>query len=121
MGSCDFSLEFFTYDNVDGDFNLTTFALAPEDLNIKIPFIKAAQSIIGSKLKLFSTPWTAPKWMKTDQVISGYWTLKGDVGGPYYQTWANYFIRLVLDVVVNGHLGQAMEIGHVEMIMLMIF
>lgn len=44
-------------------------------------------------LKLFSSPWSAPGWMKTSGKMSGDGILKGDIGGPYYQIWANYFVR----------------------------
>lgn len=44
-------------------------------------------------LKLFSTPWGAPAWMKENNDFGAAGTLKGDVGGQYYQTFANYFIK----------------------------
>jgi glucosylceramidase len=52
-----------------------------------------ARDLAGSKLKLFSTPWGPPAWMKTNGLMHGNGMLKGVVGGPYYQTWANYFVR----------------------------
>jgi glucosylceramidase len=52
-----------------------------------------AQALVGSNLKLFSTPWAAPGWMKTNGMMHGYGMLKGSLGGQYYQTWANYFVR----------------------------
>lgn len=36
MASCDFSTHQYSYDDVDGDFQLQHFALAPEDLKYKV-------------------------------------------------------------------------------------
>ena len=48
---------------------------------------------LAPNLKLFTSPCAAPGWMKTDGTMNGEGTLKGAVGGQYYQTWANYFVR----------------------------
>lgn len=40
MASCDFSTHVYSYDDVDGDFNLTNFALTIEDYNYKVGFAK---------------------------------------------------------------------------------
>jgi glucosylceramidase len=56
----------------------------------KIPFVKMAQRLSPHELKLFSSPWIAPDWIKTN--ISSN-KLKGDIGGEYYQYWANYFVK----------------------------
>lgn len=39
MAGCDFSTREYSYDDVNGDFNLTNFALALEDLNYKVSII----------------------------------------------------------------------------------
>jgi glucosylceramidase len=39
MAGCDFSTREYSYDDVDGDFNLTNFALTLEDLNYKVSWI----------------------------------------------------------------------------------
>jgi glucosylceramidase len=36
MASTDYSTRVYSYDDVDGDMALTNFALAPEDLNLKV-------------------------------------------------------------------------------------
>lgn len=36
IGSCDFSTHPYSYDDVDGDFNLNKFQLAKEDLTLKV-------------------------------------------------------------------------------------
>ncbi|KAL8563547.1 hypothetical protein ACOMHN_060863 [Nucella lapillus] len=95
MASCDFSTHQYSYDDVDGDFALKNFSLAPEDLKFKIPFIQQAASMSQRGIQLFGSPWSAPAWMKTNQNMTGNGTLVGQPGGPYYKTWANYFVRFL--------------------------
>ena len=45
---------------------------------------------------MFGSPWSAPAWMKTNKNMTGNGTLIGEAGGPYYKTWANYFVKCVL-------------------------
>uniref|UniRef100_A0A914CTM2 Glucosylceramidase n=1 Tax=Acrobeloides nanus TaxID=290746 RepID=A0A914CTM2_9BILA len=102
IASTDYSTRVYSYDDVDGDMALTNFALAPEDLNLKIPLVKWAQTLSGNKLRLFASVWSAPGWMKVVGTIYGGGPLKGDVNGPYYQTWANYFVRFFEEYAKNN-------------------
>ena len=52
-----------------------------------------ARDLTQNKLKLFASPWSAPGWMKQTGKMIGGGTMIGAVNGPYYQTWANYFVR----------------------------
>lgn len=52
-----------------------------------------AQNLIGDQLKLFATPWSAPGWMKVVGTMYGGGPLKGSIDGPYFQAWANYFVK----------------------------
>jgi hypothetical protein len=55
MAGCDFSVREYSYDDVDGDFNLTNFALVTEDLNYKVhQFFKGMQIWGQSRSKIFS-------------------------------------------------------------------
>uniref|UniRef100_A0A7E4UUW6 Glucosylceramidase n=1 Tax=Panagrellus redivivus TaxID=6233 RepID=A0A7E4UUW6_PANRE len=89
IASTDFSTHPYSYNDHDGDFNMDNFALTFEDHQYKIPYIKNALSK-NKKLQLFSTPWAAPGWMKTNNNMVGHGELKGDVGGQYYQAFALY-------------------------------
>jgi glucosylceramidase len=54
--------------------------------------MKLAQNVSQSNIKLFGSPWSPPVWMKDNSNIkSG--SIKGSVGGEYYQIWANYLVR----------------------------
>ena len=93
MASCDFSTHEYSYDDVANDFNLTNFNLTAEDFRYKIPYILKASTAAGGNLRLFSTPWSPPGWMKSNGRMKGGGVMKGDMNGQYYQTWAKYFVR----------------------------
>uniref|UniRef100_A0A7E4VSA1 Glucosylceramidase n=1 Tax=Panagrellus redivivus TaxID=6233 RepID=A0A7E4VSA1_PANRE len=101
MASTDFSTREYSYDDVDGDLNLVHFNLTLEDFNYKIPYIQQAMKA-NKNLKLFTTPWSAPGWMKTNGRMKGGAPLRGNANGPYFQTWAKYFIRFFEEYAKNG-------------------
>lgn len=102
MASTDFSTRLYTYLDLPGDFNLTTFSLAEEDLRLKIPFIDKAKSLAQEDLYLFASPWSGPAWMKSNGALNGKGTLKGSPGGKYYKTWAEYFVRFLQEYGKRG-------------------
>ncbi|MDP4265233.1 MAG: glycoside hydrolase family 30 protein [Bacteroidota bacterium] len=62
VGANDFSRNWYSYDETDGDFDMKHFSIA-NDLKTLIPFIKNAQKY-NSSLKLWASPWSPPTWMK---------------------------------------------------------
>jgi len=62
IGANDFSLGPYSYDDIDGDFELKHFSI-DRDLETLVPFIHAAQGF-QPKLRLWASPWTPPAWMK---------------------------------------------------------
>lgn len=62
LGANDFSRQWYSYDETDGDFGLRHFSIA-HDSETLIPFIKNAQKYNPS-LKLWASPWSPPSWMK---------------------------------------------------------
>jgi len=93
IGSCDFSLSTYSYDDVDGDFGLSHFSIA-RDKQYTIPFIKAAIAKRGN-IKFIGTPWSPPAWMKRNNNMLGSSVpcLKQD--SRYHQAWANYLLKFV--------------------------
>ncbi len=80
----------YTYDDVAGDKELKHFSIEPDRKN-RIPFIKRALATAKGKIKIYSSPWSPPAWMKTnDNMLYG-----GKLKPEYYQTWADYFVRYV--------------------------
>uniref|UniRef100_A0A0N5B533 Glucosylceramidase n=1 Tax=Strongyloides papillosus TaxID=174720 RepID=A0A0N5B533_STREA len=95
MASTDFSERIYSYCDTENDFELKTFNLTEEDFTLKIPFIKKAFQLTNNNLKLFASPWSAGGWMKTNGKMKGGAPLKGEIPGPYYETWGNYFVKFL--------------------------
>lgn len=62
IGANDFSRDWYSYDESDGDFGLKNFSVK-NDLETLVPFIKAAQKF-NPKLAIWASPWSPPSWMK---------------------------------------------------------
>jgi len=62
IGANDFSRNWYSYNETDGDFEMKNFSIA-NDLETLIPFIKNAQKY-NPNLKLWASPWSPPTWMK---------------------------------------------------------
>ena len=65
LGANDFSVDYYSYDQVDGDFTLEHFSI-DRDREHLIPFIKAAQAV-NPDLRIWASPWCPPSWMKTNK------------------------------------------------------
>jgi glucosylceramidase len=65
IGANDFARDWYSYDEVDGDFAIAHFAIA-NDLRTLVPFIKAAQ-VQQPALRLWASPWSPPTWMKKNR------------------------------------------------------
>ncbi|XP_049270088.1 putative glucosylceramidase 4 [Rhipicephalus sanguineus] len=102
LASCDFSERKYTYDDTPGDLELKNFTLAPEDFEIKIPYMKTAMSLSSEPIWFFGSSWSSPSWMKTSNTLEGRGTLKGEPGGPYYKAWAKYYVRFLQEYERNG-------------------
>jgi len=62
VGANDFSLNWYSYDETDGDFAMDHFSLE-NDRKTLIPFIKSALKN-NPDLKIWASPWSPPSWMK---------------------------------------------------------
>uniref|UniRef100_A0A914C5Y4 Glucosylceramidase n=1 Tax=Acrobeloides nanus TaxID=290746 RepID=A0A914C5Y4_9BILA len=93
MAACDYSFSAYSYNEVNNDFNQTYFQLNAEDYKYKIPTIQEAIQVSGGNLKLFSSPWSAPGWMKNTGSMKGGGYLRGDYNGQYFHSYALYFLR----------------------------
>ncbi|HEY0779381.1 MAG TPA: glycoside hydrolase family 30 beta sandwich domain-containing protein [Gemmatirosa sp.] len=65
LGANDFSREWYSYDETDGDFELQHFSIA-RDRETLVPFIEAARRHQPA-LRLWASPWSPPTWMKTNR------------------------------------------------------
>lgn len=127
MASCDFSTRLYTYADTPGDYDLDNFTLAPEDINMKVPYLlshtftaltfllfnlssfpsqipllQRAQALSPRPLSLLASAWSAPAWMKTNGALIGKGSLKGQPGGKEHKAWARYYIRWHIPLNLYG-------------------
>ncbi|XP_054153227.1 lysosomal acid glucosylceramidase-like [Oppia nitens] len=96
IGGTDFSTHGYAYDeDHKDDFDLKYWNLTAEDYKFKIPFIREALSISAEPLKLFTTSWSPPVWMKNNTKLAGGGFLKDQPGEKYYQVYANYIVKFI--------------------------
>lgn len=89
INSCDFSERFYSYDDEEDDFALAHFDISHDRQTI-LPAIRDAAAI-AKDLVLFSSPWSPPAWMKTNQKMA-----KGGKLRPECQNaWAEYVAKFV--------------------------
>ena len=62
VGANDFSLDFYSFDETDGDFALEDFSIERDRATL-LPLIKEALQR-NPDLKIWSSPWCPPSWMK---------------------------------------------------------
>lgn len=96
INSCDFSEDFYSYDDVDGDFELEHFDIS-HDKETVIPAIKDAMAV-AEDLKLYASPWSPPAWMKTNGKMSKGGKLKKEC----WEVWAKYVAKYVQEYRKEG-------------------
>ncbi len=98
IGASDLDEKVFSYDDVkdgDTDLSLTKFDLG-SDKTCLIPLLKEILKI-NPKIKILGSPWSAPKWMKTNNDTRG-----GSLKPEYYETYAQYFVRYINEMQKYG-------------------
>ena len=89
INSCDFSDDFYSYDDVDGDMTLSHFSIAPDKATV-IPMMKDAM-MRSANLRIFSSPWSPPAWMKTNGKMDKGGSLREDCR----DVWARYVAKYI--------------------------
>ena len=98
IGSSDFSLNAFTYDDIDPfgtDYALSNFSIDHDRAYI-LPLLRAARSL-NPGLKIMASPWTPPAWMKTEGSLQA-----GSLRTTAYEAYANYFVKFVQAYQAEG-------------------
>ncbi len=72
VGANDFSRDWYSYNETDGDFAMKQFTVA-NDLQTLIPFIRNAQKY-QPELRLWASPWCPPSWMKYNKHYASAYT-----------------------------------------------
>ncbi len=86
IGSCDYSAEIYTYDDVPEDVELKHFSIERDRAYI-LPMIKEVLEI-RPDLQIYASPWSPPGWMKTGGSICG-----GYMRSKYIDVFADYIIK----------------------------
>ena len=68
MGASDFSLDFFSYNECDGDFEMENFSIE-RDKKLLLPLIKEGVKR-QKEMQMFASPWCPPLWLKTKRAYS---------------------------------------------------
>ncbi|MCV9926583.1 RICIN domain-containing protein [Flavobacterium sp. LS1R49] len=87
IGASDLSSSSYSYNETAGDVNMNNFSLAGPDATYLIPIIKKIL-LINPNIKILATPWSAPRWMKTNNSWVG-----GSLQTQYYAAYARYFVK----------------------------
>jgi len=122
VGANDFSRDWYSYDETEGDFEMKNFTIA-NDLETLVPFIKEAQKQYPG-LKIWASPWSPPSWMKWNKHYACHTIYKGMDGkfdnhlapdkegregtnmfiqeSAYLQAYALYFSRFIDSYKTQG-------------------
>jgi len=96
IGASDLSSSSYSYNETSGDVNMNNFSLNGPDLTYLIPIIKKIQ-LINPNIKILATPWSAPRWMKTNNSWVG-----GSLQAQYYTAYAKYFVKYFTAMQAQG-------------------
>lgn len=96
IAASDLSSYSYSYNETAGDVNMNNFSLAGPDQNDLIPVLKKIL-LINPNIKILATPWSAPRWMKTNNSWIG-----GSLQTGYYAAYARYFVRYFQAMQAQG-------------------
>lgn len=101
IGASDFSLSDYTCCDTPG---IDNFALTDEETKYVIPVLKEILAINPS-VKIIGAPWTAPRWMKVNNLTElkpiDTWN-NGQLNPEYYDDYATYFAKWINAFKDNG-------------------
>ncbi|TDW44270.1 glucosylceramidase [Flavobacterium sp. 270] len=96
IGASDLSSSSYSYNETSGDTNMNNFSLNGPDLTYLIPIIKKIK-LINPNIKILATPWSPPRWMKTNNSWFG-----GSLQTQYYAAYAKYFVKYFDAMAAQG-------------------
>ena len=106
IGASDLDEQPFSYVEIpDGetDEQLTNFSLEEDKKNL-IPILKEILAI-NPDIKIMGSPWSAPKWMKTNNDTRG-----GSLKPQYFKLYADYFVKYLKGMEAEGILIDAITV-----------
>lgn len=97
MGASDYALEWHSYDETDGDYDLEHFSIQ-RDREYLLPFVKEALKR-SPGMTLFASPWSPPTWLKFPKAYN-YGTIRWE--RRVLETYAAYFLKYVQAYAAEG-------------------
>ncbi len=98
IGASDLSDHVYSYDDLPAgqtDTSMEHFDLGPQKQNV-VPVLKEILRI-NPHIKILSSPWSPPTWMKSNQNTKG-----GSLLPQYYSAYARYFVKYILAMREQG-------------------
>jgi len=98
IGASDLNAFPFSYDDLpegETDPEMELFDLGPDRKDV-IPVLKEILAI-NPAIRLMGSPWSPPKWMKTNNDTRG-----GSLKPEYYPAYAKYFVKYILQMQAEG-------------------
>lgn len=103
MGASDFSLDFFSYNESAGDYEMNNFSIE-RDRELLLPLIREGIRR-NSDMQMFASPWCPPLWLKTKRAYSN---------GTFNMTRENLeAYALYFRKYVESYLAEKIPITHV--------
>jgi glucosylceramidase len=98
IGASDLGSSDYSYDDLTSgtDVNMTKFSLKGPDSLYLFPLLKKIL-IINPNIKILATPWSAPRWMKSNNAWKG-----GSLQTQYYDAYAKYFVKYITAMQAQG-------------------
>jgi glucosylceramidase len=98
IGSSDFSLNPFTYDDIyqwGTDYDLAGFSIDHDRAYI-LPALRAALAV-NPAISVMTSPWSPPAWMKTDGSL-----IAGSLRTTAFDAYARYFVKFIQAYQAEG-------------------
>lgn len=98
IGASDLDDHVFSYDDLpagETDEKLQKFSIAHDQKDL-IPVLKEILKI-SPKIKILSSPWSPPTWMKTNDSSKG-----GSLKPEFFAAYANYFVKYIQAMKAEG-------------------
>jgi len=95
IGASDYSTVAYSYDDGDPDPELKRFSIE-HDRQWILPVLRQARQV-NPELFLFSTPWSPPGWIKSNNSMLG-----GSMRPKYMDAYANYFLKFLRAYEAEG-------------------
>jgi uncharacterized protein YjdB len=96
IGASDLSNSTYSYNETVEDVAMNNFSLAGPDQTYLIPIIKKIL-LINPNIKILATPWSAPRWMKSNNSWIG-----GSLQTQYYEAYGRYFVKYFQAMAAEG-------------------